>query len=96
MRLLWVLVLMAIVCQVPAATYVTRNGFACKTPDLWLKYATAIDKRDGKTIAMIRLSQRCVDIEPGEVQVLERDDNYLLIQGKANRKLYIPKAYIRE
>jgi len=95
-RFVWVLVLMSLVCQAPAATYVKHNGFACKTPEIWMQYATAIDKSDAKTIRNVRLSQRCVDLVPGEVEVLERVEDFLRIKANDGRKLYIPKVYIRE
>lgn len=96
MRLLWVLVLMSLVCQVPAATFVTRDGFACRSPELWMQYAKAIDKSDAKTIRNIRLSQRCVDLLPGEVEVIERLESFLKIKAHTGRTLYIPKAYVKE
>lgn len=96
MKFVWVLFLMIVVCQAPAATYNKFNGFACKTPDLWIEYAKAIDKSDAKTIRNTRLSQRCIDLMPGEVEVLERDGDFLLIKAHTGRKLYIPKAYVKE
>jgi hypothetical protein len=56
----------------------------------------SIKKSDSKTIRNIRLSQRCVDIRPGEIELLERDGDFLLIKANASRKLYIPKAYVKE
>lgn len=97
MRFVWVLMLMALVCQAPAATYnMRKDGFACKTPELWVQYGKAINKSDAKTIRNIRLSQRCVDIAEGEVEILERFEDFVLIKAHAGRSLYIPKAYIRE
>jgi hypothetical protein len=95
-RFVWVLFLSLLVCQAPAATYNTIEGFACRTPELWIEYAQAIKKSDSKTIRNIRLSQRCVDIRPGEIELLERDGDFLLIKANASRKLYIPKAYVKE
>lgn len=97
MRLVWVLLLALLVCQAPASTInVRKDGFACKTPELWKEYARAIDKSDSKTIRNIRLAQRCVDTPPGEVEVLERVEGFLLIKAHAGRKLYIPQVYVKE
>lgn len=96
MRFMAVVVLSLLVCQAPQPTIVTGYGFACKTPEHWIKYATALDKNNGTEIRMMRLAQRCVDLKPGEVKVLERADDFLLIEGNASRKLYIPKGYVIE
>lgn len=97
MRVVWVLLLTLLVCQAPAATInMRKDGFACKTPELWIEFNRAIAKSDAKVIRNERLSQRCVDIPDGEVEVLERDGDFLLIKARADRKLYIPKAYVKE
>lgn len=96
MRTLLVAVLTLLVCQAPQPTIVNGYGFACKTPDVWLKYNEALAKNNGTEIRMVRLAQRCVDLQPGEVNVLEREGDFLLIESKASRKLYIPKGYIIE
>lgn len=97
MRIVWVLMLMMLVCQAPAATYnMRKDGFACKTPELWIAYQKAIVKSDAKVIRNERLSQRCVDIADGEVEVVERLGDFLLIKVHAGRQLYIPKAYVKE
>lgn len=97
MRYVWILMLAMLVYQAPASTInVRQDGFACKTPELWTEFNQAINKSDGKTIRNIRLAQRCVDTPPGEVEVLERDGDFLLIKAHAGRKLYIPQVYVKE
>ena len=96
MKLIWVVFLSLLVYQAPTPTFAPHQGFACKTPDLWVQYAKAIDTSNAKTIRDIRLSQRCVDIPGGRVKVLSRIPGYLLIEARASRKLYIPETYIKE
>lgn len=91
-----VLVLSLFVCQAPVPTYVIVEGFACRTPELWVEYANAIDSSDSKTIRNIRLAQRCVDWPTGQVEVVDRTTYFLLIEGRAGRNLYIPRGYVIE
>lgn len=91
-----VAVLALLVYQKPTATYVTRLGFACTTPDMWEQYNKAINTSNSSTIRNIRLAQRCVDLAKGEVKVISRAPGFLLIEANAGRKLYIPKAYVIE
>lgn len=93
---LLIVILAALVYQKPVSTYVKHNGFACTTPDMWEQYNKAISLNDSKTIRNIRLAQRCVDLAKGEVKVLSQAPGFLLIEGNASRKLYIPKAYVIE
>lgn len=72
------------------------DGFACRTPELWIELAVAIDNSDGNTIRNIRLAQRCVDWPPGRVEVVSRTPDFLLIEGRAGRNLYIPRGYVIE
>ncbi len=91
-----VLVLSLFVCQAPVPTYVIVEGFACRTPELWVEYANAIDSSDSKTIRNIRLAQRCVDWPMGQVEVVGRTTYFLLIEGRDGRNLYIPRGYVIE
>lgn len=96
MRVVLVLVLSLFVCQAPVPTFVIVEGFACRTPELWLELATAIDNSDSKIIRNIRLAQRCVDWPTGHVEVVSRTSDFLLIEGRAGRNLYIPRGYVIE
>lgn len=93
MRLLLVVLLMAVVVQPPQPVIITVEGFACKTPEHWVMYAQAIIESDSNTIRNIRLSQRCVPVYLGEIEVLSVEEDFLLIEANARRRMYIPKWY---
>lgn len=93
MRFFLVALLMVVVVQPPQPVVITVEGFACKTPEHWIKYARAIAESDNNTIRNIRLSQRCVPAFLGEIEVLSDDGDFFLIEANARRRMYIPKWY---
>lgn len=96
MRVLVVVLLMLVVYQAPVPSYLMHRAFACNSEAMWFKFNEALLKDNRRELQMAHLSQRCVEMEPAKLQVIEKNDQFVRVVGRAQRKLYLHVSQVTE